>query len=83
MWPELRYVEHEFNERKKMLPILALQMLANAFASVVIDKAQTAGKEAIMKAVNENLDDDTKNMLNDAIKSDKAHDKTSLADLLG
>ena len=71
MWPELRYVEHEFNERKKMLPILALQMLANAFASVVIDKAQTAGKEAIMKAVN------------DAIKSDKAHDKTSLADLLG
>ena len=66
-----------------MIPILALQMLANAFASVVIDKAQTAGKDAIMRAVGANLDDDTKNMLDDAIKNDKTHSKNSLSDLLG
>ena len=65
-----------------MLPILAMSMLANALASVVLDKAQTAAKEHILKAIDDNLSGDAKDMLNAAIKDDKLHDKNSIDELL-
>ena len=65
-----------------MLPILAMSMLANALASVVLDKAQSAAKEHILKAIDDNLSGDAKDMLNAAIKDDKLHDKNSIDELL-
>ena len=36
-----------------------------------------------MKAIDENLDDDAKKVLDQAISDDKGHNKNSLSDLLG
>ena len=41
-----------------MAPILS--MLANTLFSIAADKMQTAAKDHIMKAIDENLDDDAK-----------------------
>ena len=64
-----------------MAPILS--MLANTLFSIAADKAQNAVKDHIMKAINENLDDDAKKDLDQAISDDKGHNKNSLSDLLG
>ena len=64
-----------------MGPILS--MLANTLFSIAADKAQNAVKDHIMKAINENLDDDAKKVLDQAISDDKGHNKNSLSDLLG
>jgi len=64
-----------------MAPILS--MLANTLFSIAADKAQNAVKDHIMKAINENLDDDAKKVLDQAISDDKGHNKNSLSDLLG
>ena len=64
-----------------MAPILS--MLANTLFSIAADKAQNAVKDHIMKAIDENLDDDAKNVLDQAISDDKGHNKNSLSDLLG
>jgi len=64
-----------------MAPILS--MLANTLFSIAADKLQTAGRDHIMKAIDENLDDDAKKVLDQAISDDKGHNKNSLSDLLG
>ena len=64
-----------------MAPILS--MLANTLFSIAADKAQNAVKDHIMKAIDENLDDDAKKVLDKAISDDKGHNKNSLSDLLG
>tara|TARA_Y100001937_G_scaffold89087_1_gene120443 strand:- start:1029 stop:1223 length:195 start_codon:yes stop_codon:yes gene_type:complete len=64
-----------------MGPILS--MLANTLFSIAADKAQNAVKDHIMKAIDENLDDDAKKVLDQAISDDKGHNKNSLSDLLG
>ena len=64
-----------------MAPILS--MLANPLFSIAADKAQNAVKDHIMKAIDENLDDDAKKVLDQAISDDKGHNKNSLSDLLG
>ena len=64
-----------------MAPILS--MLANTLFSKAADKMQTAAKDHIMKAIDENLDDDAKKVLDQAISDDKGHNKNSLSDLLG
>jgi uncharacterized membrane-anchored protein YjiN (DUF445 family) len=64
-----------------MAPILS--MLANTLFSIAADKAQNAVKDHIMKAIDENLDDDAKKVLDQAISDDKGHNKNSLSDLLG
>ena len=64
-----------------MAPILS--MLANTLFSIAADKAQNAVKDHIMKAINENLDDDAKKVLDQAISDDKGHNKNILSDLLG
>ena len=64
-----------------MAPILS--MLANTLFSIAADKAQNAVKDHIMKAIDENLDDDAKKVLDQAISYDKGHNKDSLSDLLG
>tara|TARA_R100000664_G_scaffold29292_1_gene41089 strand:+ start:68 stop:244 length:177 start_codon:yes stop_codon:yes gene_type:complete len=58
-------------------------MLANTLFSIAADKAQNAVKDHIMKAIDENLDDDAKKVLDQAISDDKGHNKNSLSDLLG
>ena len=58
-------------------------MLANTLFSIAADKMQTAAKDHIMKAIDENLDDDAKKVLDQAISDDKGHNKNSLSDLLG
>ena len=45
--------------------------------------SQHVSKHHIMKAINENLDDDAKKVLDQAISDDKGHNKNSLSDLLG
>jgi DnaJ-domain-containing protein 1 len=64
-----------------MAPILS--MLANTLFSIAADKMQSAAKDHIMKAIDENLDDDAKKVLDAAISDDKGHNKNSLSDLLG
>ena len=64
-----------------MAPILS--MLANTLFSIAADKAQNAVKDHIMKAIDENLDDHAKKVLDQAISDDKGHNKNSLSDLLG
>ena len=64
-----------------MAPILS--MLANTMFSIAADKAQNAVKDHIMKAIDENLDDDAKKVLAQAISDDKGHNKKSLSELLG
>ena len=64
-----------------MAPILS--MLANTLFSIAADKAQNAVKDHIMKAINENLHDDAKKVLDQAIRDDMGHNKNSLSDLLG
>ena len=64
-----------------MAPILS--MLATTLFSIAADKAQNAVKDHIMKAIDENLDDDAKKVLDQAISDDKGHNKNSLSDLLG
>ena len=64
-----------------MAPILS--MLANTLFSIAADKAQNAVKDHIMKEIDENLDDDAKKVLDQAISDDKGHNKNSLSDLLG
>tara|TARA_Y100001973_G_scaffold41043_1_gene61292 strand:- start:1798 stop:1992 length:195 start_codon:yes stop_codon:yes gene_type:complete len=64
-----------------MAPILS--MLANTLFSIAADKTQNAVKDHIMKAIDENLDDDAKKVLDQAISDDKGHNKNSLSDLLG
>ena len=64
-----------------MAPILS--MLANTLFSIAADKAQNAVKDHIMKAIDQNLDDDAKKVLDQAISDDKGHNKNSLSDLLG
>ena len=59
-----------------------LSMLANALLSLAVDKAQSAAKEHIMKAINENLDEDAKKMLDDAIDGDSSHGFKKLTDML-
>jgi len=58
-------------------------MLANTLFSIAADKMQSAAKDHIMKAIDENLDDDAKKVLDQAISDDKGHNKNSLSDLLG
>ena len=58
-------------------------MLANTLFSIAADKMQSAAKDHIMKAIDENLDDDAKKVLDQAISDDKVHNKNSLSDLLG
>lgn len=62
------------------MPVLA--MLANVLQAVVLDAAQSAAKEHIMKAINDNLDDKGKELLNKAIENDGKHDKKSIEELL-
>ena len=57
-------------------------MLANTLLSIAADKMQSAAKEHILKAIDDNLDDDAKKALDEAISSDKGHDKNNLMDLL-
>ena len=64
-----------------MAPILS--MLAKTLFSIAADKMQSAAKDHIMKAIDENLDDDAKKVLDQAISDDKGHNKNSLSDLLG
>ena len=64
-----------------LTPILS--MLANTLFSIAADKMQSAAKDHIMKAIDENLDDDAKKVLDQAISDDKGHNKNSLSDLLG
>ena len=64
-----------------MAPILS--MLANTLFSIAAAKAQNAVKDHIMKAIDENLDDDAMKVLDQAISDDKGHNKNSLSDLLG
>ncbi len=64
-----------------MAPMLS--MLANTLFSIAADKMQSAAKDHIMKAIDENLDDDAKKVLDQAISDDKGHNKNSLSDLLG
>tara|TARA_R110002020_G_scaffold245223_3_gene458874 strand:- start:1783 stop:1977 length:195 start_codon:yes stop_codon:yes gene_type:complete len=64
-----------------MAPILS--MFANTLFSIAADKLQSAGREHIMKAIDENLDDDAKKLLDQAIGDDKGHNKNTLSDLLG
>ena len=63
------------------MPVV-LSMLANALLSLSVDKAQSAAKEHIMKAINENLDEDAKKMLDDAIDGDSSHGFKKLTDML-
>ena len=62
------------------MPVLA--MLGQALAAIVADTLQTAGKEAIMKAINDNLDDAGKKLLDDAINEEGTHGYKSLDELL-
>ena len=62
------------------MPVLA--MLANVLQAVVLDAAQSAAKEHIMKAINDNLDDAGKKLLDDAINEDGTHGYKSLEELL-
>ena len=64
-----------------MAPILS--MLANTLFSIAADKMQSATKDHFMNAIDENLDDDAKKVLDQAISDDKGHNKNSLSDLLG
>ena len=61
-----------------MIPAL----LANILKTLVIDKAQSLVADQVMKAVDDNLDDNQKKILDDAISTDGSHEFNSLKDLL-
>ena len=58
-----------------------LSMLENTLVSIAADKAQSAVKDHILKAVDDNLDEEGKKMLDDAIDKDTAHGFKKLADM--
>ena len=62
-----------------MAPVLA--MLANVLVTIAKDELQSAAKEHIMKAVDDNLSDEAKSMLDKAIDKDVAHGFKKLTDM--
>lgn len=74
----INYFYKLFQKKDTMI----LSMLANTLLSIAADKMQSAAKEHILKAVNDNLDDDAKKALDQAISDDKGHNKNNLMDLL-
>ena len=72
------YFYNLFQKKDTMI----LSMLANTLLSIAADKMQSAAKEHILRAIDDNLDDDAKKALDKAINDDKGHDKNNLMDLL-
>jgi hypothetical protein len=55
--------QNPLNRKKKMLPALLL----NVVQSLVLDKAQSLAKEHVADAIERNLDEDQKKMLDDVV----------------
>ena len=55
--------QNQLNRKKKMLPALLL----NVVQSLVLDQAQSLAKEHVADAIERNLDEDQKKMLDDVV----------------
>jgi uncharacterized protein HemY len=55
--------QNQLNRKKKMLPALLL----NVVQSLIVDKAQSLAKEHVADAIERNLDEDQKKMLDDVV----------------
>ena len=61
---------------------LLLPMMANLIKDLVVSEAQSLAAHHVREAINRNLSDDAKEILNMAISSDKSHDKEDIDSLI-